>query len=72
VVLPVIREAPVLREGRSTVGGLEMGAYLMEVFEGAKLRRVTTVEMDPRTPDTHVTISIPPASEGAIPNRAPR
>ena len=46
----------------SSMGGLEMGGYLLEVFEGAKLRHVETVELDIKQPNTHVRISIRPNS----------
>ena len=37
VFLPAIKEDPV-HSGKFSVGGLELGSYLVEVFEGSKLR----------------------------------
>ena len=53
------RESPVSATGEFYVGGLDMGTYLVEVFEGSKLRHVETVEIDPNQAETHLTISIP-------------
>ena len=60
VVLNVSREADVSRDGRFTIGGLEMGVYLVEVFDGAKLRHVETVEIDFKQQNTRLRISVPP------------
>ena len=59
VVLNVSREAPISREGRFAIGGLEMGAYLVEVFDGSKLRHTETVEIDLKQPNTRLRISLP-------------
>ena len=59
VVLNETRESPVSATGEFYVGGLDMGTYLAEVFEGPKLRHVQTVEIDPNKAETHLTISIP-------------
>jgi hypothetical protein len=59
VVLNVTREAPVSREGRFDIGGLEMGTYLLEVFDGSKLRHAETIKIDMKQPNTHITIAIP-------------
>jgi hypothetical protein len=58
VVLNVSREAPIPRGGLFTIGGLEMGTYLVEVFDGAKLRRVETVEVHAKQPNTRLRISL--------------
>jgi hypothetical protein len=55
----VSREAPISREGRFAIGGLEMGAYLVEVFDGSKLRHTETVEIDLKQPNTRLRISLP-------------
>lgn len=60
VVLNVSKEAPISREGRFTIGGLEMGAYLLEVFDGFKLRHTQTVEVDIRQPNSRLRISLSP------------
>lgn len=60
VFLNVSREAPVSRAGRFTIGGLEMGTYLVEVFDGSKLRHAETVEIDNKEPERHLRISISP------------
>lgn len=62
VFLNARRESPISQKGEFSMGGLEMGSYLLEVFEGAKLRHVETVEIDIKQPNTHVRISIPPDS----------
>jgi len=67
VFLHVSKDAPVSRTGRFSIGGLNMGAYLVEVFEGAKLRRVVTTEIDLRQPDTHLSIPMQPGSALIIP-----
>jgi hypothetical protein len=61
VFLHVSREGPVLRTGGFSIGGLEMGTYLVEVFDGSKLRHAETVEIDTKQPKTHLRISIPPS-----------
>jgi len=60
VFLHTSREAALPGSGRFSVGGLEMGAYLVEVFEGSVLHHVETVEIDPKKLETHLTISIDP------------
>lgn len=58
VFLHVSREGPVPASGRFSIGGLEMGTYLVEVFEASKLRHIETVEIDPKRRDTHLNISV--------------
>jgi hypothetical protein len=58
------RESPVSAGGRFSIGGLEMGTYLVEIFEGTKLRHVETVEIDLKQPRTHLVISPPSGSGG--------
>lgn len=60
VFLHASREAPILPRGMFSIDGLEMGTYLVEVFEGSKLRHVETVEIDPNKPVTQLKIAIPP------------
>ena len=36
-----------------------MGAYLVEVFDGSKLRHTETVEIDLKQPNTRLRISLP-------------
>jgi len=52
------KEEPVGTSGKFSIGGLDMGTYLVEVFEGSKLRHVETVEIDTNQLDTHLTISL--------------
>jgi hypothetical protein len=58
VFLHGIRESPISQAGKFSVGGLEMGTYLVEVFEGSKLRHIETVEIDTKRPNTHLVILI--------------
>jgi hypothetical protein len=67
VFLNVRREAPVLGGGWFRIEGLEMGTYLVEVFDGSKLRHTETVEIDPREPERQLKIPIPLGSERATP-----
>jgi hypothetical protein len=62
--LHVSKEAPVLRSGQFSVGGLEMGTYLVEVFEGSKLRHIETIEIDPNRPNTFLHISVTKTTKG--------
>jgi len=59
------KESPVSRSGQFHVGGLEMGTYLVQVFENAKLRHVETVEIDTKTPSRHLKISLAQPSKSA-------
>lgn len=59
VYLHESREAPVQGSGHFSVPGLWIGEYLVEVFEGSKLRHVESVEIDTKEPNTHLTISLP-------------
>lgn len=52
------RESLILPSGQFSISGLEMGSYMVEVFEGNKLRHAETVEIDTRQPNTHLKISI--------------
>jgi hypothetical protein len=58
--LNIRREAPVGPTGHFSVGGLEMGTYLVEVLQGSQLRYVKTVDLDPNKPNAQLTISLPP------------
>jgi hypothetical protein len=54
----VSREAVIDGSGHFSVGGLEMGTYLVEVFDHAKLYHFETVEIDTRSPTTHLKIPL--------------
>lgn len=58
VFLPASREAPIQKGGTFSVGGLEMGTYLVQIFEGSKPRHVQAIEIDPNQQVTHLTISL--------------
>jgi hypothetical protein len=62
VSLNVSKEAPISSSGKFLIAGLTMGAYLVEIFEGSKLRHVEELEIDPKEPSTHLNISILPNS----------
>ena len=53
------RESPISREGKFWIGGLDMGSYLVEVFNGARLRHAETIEIDTKQPNSHLAIFIP-------------
>jgi hypothetical protein len=59
VYLNASREGPVLPSGKFSIGGLEMGTYIVEVFEGSKLRHTETVDIDIKEPNTHLTVAFP-------------
>jgi len=59
VYLHESREAPIQGSGYFSVPGLWIGEYLVEVFEGSRLRHVETVEIDTREPNTRLRISLP-------------
>jgi hypothetical protein len=52
------REAAVQDNGTFRVGGLEMGRYLVQVFQGPELRDVRSIEIDPNTPVTEFTMTV--------------
>jgi hypothetical protein len=58
IFLHISREAPVVAAGRFSVSGLDMGTYLVEIFEGGKLRHVETIEIDPNQPTTHLKVKL--------------
>lgn len=58
VFLHEIREAPIEGSGHFSVPGLWIGEYLVEVFEGSRLRHVETVEIDTKEPNTRLRISL--------------
>jgi len=60
VFLHTAREAPISREGRFRIEGLEMGSYVVEIFDGAKLRHAETLELDTARPDIKLRISVKP------------
>jgi hypothetical protein len=60
VFLNTTCESPIANDGNFSVGGLEMGTYLVEVFQGQKLRHVQTVEIDAKQASTRLSKSISP------------
>ena len=59
VFLDFRREVVIDREGRFSVGGLDMGTYAVHVFEDKELRSTRTVEIDPKRPKTELSIELP-------------
>ncbi len=59
VYLHESREARFEGNGHFSVPGLSIGEYLVEVFEGSRLRHVETVEIDTKEPNTRLRISLP-------------
>jgi len=59
VFLHVSRTSQVSGAGAFSVDGLDMGTYLVEVFESAKLRYIHTVEIDTNKRLTKLVIDIP-------------
>jgi hypothetical protein len=59
VYLNATREGPVFPSGKFSIGGLDMGTYLLEVFEGSALRHAETLDLDMKQPNTRLTVSIP-------------
>jgi hypothetical protein len=59
VFLHFSRESPLLDRGRFSITGLEMGTYLVEIFEGGKLRYAEALDIDTKEPHTHLRISLP-------------
>lgn len=57
------QEAPLDHSGRFAIGGLEMGIYLVQVYQGSELRHVETIKIDPNHMVTQLSISIPLAAE---------
>ncbi len=57
--LHLSREAPISNAGHFEIGGLEMGAYVVEVFEGPKLVHAESIEIDNNEPVRHLHISLP-------------
>jgi len=60
VFLHTSREAPISHAGRFTISGLETGVYVVEVFNGSKLRHAETVELDFKQPQRQLQISVKP------------
>jgi hypothetical protein len=58
VFLYASREAPIEKNGRFSVAGLDMGTYLVQVFDGPKLRHIETIEIDTNRLLTELTISL--------------
>ena len=59
VFLHVSRESPVSPGGQFSAGLFPMGTYLVQVFEGAKLRRTETIEIDNTQVNVRLTIAFP-------------
>jgi hypothetical protein len=59
VFLHFSRESPVSASGRFSAGLFPMGTYLVQVFEGAKLRHSETIEIDTKQLNPTFTIDIP-------------
>lgn len=59
VFLDERKESPISRNGEFSVDGLDMGTYLVEIFEHAQLRHAESVEIDSNRPNTHIRISVP-------------
>ena len=62
VVLDARRAAPVGAQGRFRIRGLEMGRYVVEVFEGTQLRHAEVVEVDAkrRGAELEISLNLPP------------
>ena len=60
VFLHTSREAPISHGGRFTISGLEMGVYVVEVFNGPKLRHSETVQLNFEHPERQLQISVKP------------
>jgi hypothetical protein len=58
IFLQATRESPLQRGGAFSVEGLEMGFYLLKVFEGSKLRHVQSIDVDPMKPLVDLRVSI--------------
>jgi hypothetical protein len=59
VFIHTAKECPLPHSGKFSIGGLEMGTYLVQVFEGGSIRHVEAIEIDPKREDTYLTIEIP-------------
>jgi len=57
--LEIAREAPINRQGQFIVDGLEPGTYVIEIFDGLKLRHAFTEEIDGNEPDRDIRITLP-------------
>jgi hypothetical protein len=57
VFLRSMREALIGDGGRFSIGGLDMGTYLVEVFEGGTLKYTRTVQIDTKDPVTMLQFS---------------
>ena len=55
--LHVKKDAAISKDGTFSVGGLEMGKYLVQVFEGSEIRSIRSLEIDPKTTLTEVSIT---------------
>ncbi len=60
VFLQVRKEGPILGSGKFSVEGLDMGTYLVEIYDNSRLRRVEEIEIDSNKPNTYLVLSIPP------------
>lgn len=57
VFLTESRESPV-RNGKFLVAGLEMGAYVLQVFKGRELKHMQPIEIDLRRPKIEVIVPL--------------
>jgi hypothetical protein len=67
VFLNESRESAVAANGTYEIQGLEMGTYLIEVFEGSKLRNAQIVELDQNRPITDLPVSVHESERGDRP-----
>jgi hypothetical protein len=61
VFLHSSKESPISGAGTFSVGGLDVGTYLVEIFEGSKLRYAESLDIHSRQRTTNLTISVQPA-----------
>jgi len=57
IFLHASRETRISPAGRFKIDGLEMGAYLVEIFEGSKLRHIESLEIDGKHSENHLRVS---------------
>jgi hypothetical protein len=60
IFLNVAREAAVDSFGMFNLGGLDMGTYALEVFQGSTMLYVRTFELDPRNSPFRADVSLSP------------
>lgn len=68
IFLDFRREVPVDKTGAFSVGGLDMGAYLLQLFDRGKLQSTRYVEVDPKEPEVKAEFFLQrPRREGSRP-----